>query len=133
MPLIRCGSVIVRFTVWFSRTSASRNWSSVTSSGSMPPGSSAVIPASPRTSCSDARFFELDAANAAHDFTVHRLERRIHRAKHERAEKTDAGETLADDVPRERLEIDDDVRKLGQPLQTSAPLLLQPIGDLLAR
>ena len=41
MPLTRCGSVSARLSVWFSRVNASWNCSSVASSGSMPPGSSA--------------------------------------------------------------------------------------------
>jgi hypothetical protein len=46
---------------------------------------------------------------------VDRLDRRIDRSEHERAEEMNALEAMADNVARQRVEIDDDVRKFGQP------------------
>ena len=57
-------------SVWFSRVSASRNISTVASSGSMPPRSSARTASAPRTSCIDARFRELASVKSSVPFDI---------------------------------------------------------------
>ena len=49
----------VRLRVWLSRVSAARKAPRSASSTSRPPASKAATAAAPRTTCSEARFFEL--------------------------------------------------------------------------
>jgi len=49
------GSVSARFNVWFSPVSAARNESRSAANTSIPPASNAARPASPPTTCNDAR------------------------------------------------------------------------------
>jgi hypothetical protein len=67
-----------------------------------------------------------DSPYCADDFAVNGLDRWVDRSEDERAQKIDTLEAVADDVPRQRLEVDDDVREFRQ-------LFLQPVDDLLAR
>ena len=53
------------------------------------------------------------AADAADDLAVHRVERGIDRAQHERAVQRDPLEAPPADVARQRLEVDDDVGEFG--------------------
>jgi len=50
-----------------------------------------------------------DTTHAAHDLAVHGLYRRIDRSQDEGAEEGDPFEAMTDDVPVQRLEVDDDV------------------------
>ena len=59
IPEKSVGSVSARFSVWFSLSRRAENASSVASSGSRPPGSSAASASSPATSLIHARFFGL--------------------------------------------------------------------------
>ena len=54
-----------------------------------------------------------DAAHAADDRAVDRVDRRIDRAEDERAVEREPLEAAADDVARQRLEVDDDVGEFG--------------------
>ena len=54
-----------------------------------------------------------DAADAANDLAVDRVDRRIDGAEDERAVEDEPLEAAADDVARQRLEVDDDVGKFG--------------------
>ncbi len=54
-----------------------------------------------------------DAADAAHDLSVDRVDRRIDGAEDERAVQDEPLEAASDDVPRQRLEVDDNVGKFG--------------------
>jgi hypothetical protein len=54
-----------------------------------------------------------DAADAANGLAVQRIDRRIDGAEDERAVEREPLEAAADDVARQRLEIDDDVGKFG--------------------
>ena len=54
-----------------------------------------------------------DAAHAADDLTVKRVDGRIDGPKNERAEEVNPLEALADDVARQRFEVDNDVGELG--------------------
>jgi hypothetical protein len=55
-----------------------------------------------------------DATDAANDLSLKGVDRRIDRAQNEGAVKHEALEAAPDDVARQRLEIDNDIRKLGQ-------------------
>ena len=54
-----------------------------------------------------------DAADAANDLSLKRVDRRIDRAQNEGAVECEALEAAPDDVARQRLEVDDDVGQLG--------------------
>jgi hypothetical protein len=54
-----------------------------------------------------------DPTDAAHDPSVDRVDRRIDGAEDERAVQDEPLEAAADDVPRQRLEVDDNVGKFG--------------------
>ena len=64
--------------------------------------------------------------HAAHGLAVQGSNRRFDRAEDERAEQVDALEPVADDMARQRLQVNDDVGEFRQ-------LFLQPLDDLLAR
>lgn len=67
-----------------------------------------------------------DTPNAGHRLAVDRFERWIDGAEDEGAKELQALETMANDEPLERLEIDNDVREFGQ------SIFFQPVDDLLA-
>ena len=64
-----------------------------------------------RTECEDDAL--ADAADAANDLSLKRVNRRIDRAQNEGAVECEALEAAPDDVARQRLEVDDDVGQLG--------------------
>jgi hypothetical protein len=68
-----------------------------------------------------------DAADGPHRATVDRVDGRIDGAEQEGAEKIQTLEALAGDVPRQRLDVDNDVRQLRQ------SIFFEPVDDLLAR
>jgi hypothetical protein len=55
-----------------------------------------------------------------------RVDGRIDRSKKEGTEEVQTFEPLADDMPRQRLDVDNDVRKLRQ------SIFFEPVDDLLA-
>jgi hypothetical protein len=54
-----------------------------------------------------------DAADTANDPTVDRVDRRVDRAKDERAVQGEPLEPASDDMARQRVEVDDNVGKFG--------------------
>ena len=54
-----------------------------------------------------------DAADAANDLSLKGVDRRVDGAKNEGAVEDEPLQAMPDDVARQRLEVDDDVRKLG--------------------
>jgi hypothetical protein len=54
-----------------------------------------------------------DPADAAHDLSVDRVDRWIDGAEDEWAVQDEPREPAADDMPRQRLEVDDNVGKFG--------------------
>jgi hypothetical protein len=54
-----------------------------------------------------------DPADAAHDLSVDCVDRRIDGAEDERAVQDEPLQAAADDVPRQRLEVDNNVGKFG--------------------
>jgi hypothetical protein len=54
-----------------------------------------------------------DAPDACDQAAIDRLDRWVDGAKNERAVEKEPGEALSDDVPRQRLEVDDDIGEFG--------------------
>ena len=54
-----------------------------------------------------------DPPNATNDAAANRVDRRIDRAEHERAEQTELVQPAPDDARAERFDVDDNVRKFG--------------------